>query len=188
MDWEVDVFKHVVMEGTAPFSVKASPSFIDDPLFWQHPETPVKEAENPGWTVVNEGVATGRLFSAHLGTLLCLAGTKFWPSLDDHILLLECDEEDVGPNNISRQLRHLQQLGTLDEVSGLVFGRIPSLLGLKGDKSIESLLVDVLDVNIPVVTQFDFGHTNPFATIPVGVRAELSTTKKALTFLEPSVR
>ncbi len=188
MDWEVEVFKHVIMKGTTPYSVKASPTFIDDPLFWQHPEKTVEEQENQGWTIVKEGETTGRLFAGHLGTLLCLAGTRYWPSLEDHILLLECDEEDVGPNNVSRQLRHLKQLGVFDEISGLVFGRNPSMLGLKDDQSIESLLVDVVDRDMPVVTQFDFGHTNPFATIPVGVQAELSTEKKALTFLEPSVR
>jgi len=188
MPWEVEVFKHVVMKGTAPYSIEASPTFIDDPFFWQHPEKPVKEVENPGWTVVSDGETRGRLIAGHFGTLLCLAGTKYWPNLDGHILLLECDEEDTGPNNISRQLRHLQQLGALDEVSGLVFGRNPEMLGLKEDQSIESLLVDVIDRDIPIVTQFDFGHTNPFATIPVGVQAELSTEKKALTFLESSVR
>lgn len=188
MNWEIDVFKHVVMKGTAPYSIQASPTFVDDPFFWQHPETPVKETENPGWNIVNEGENQGRLIAGHLGTLLCLAGTKYWPNLSDHILMLECDEEDVGPLNISRQLRHLQQLGALDEISGLVLGRIPSMLGLRGDQSIESLLVDVIDRDIPVVTQFDFGHTNPFATIPVGIRAQLSTEKKALTILESSVR
>jgi len=188
MPWEVEVFKHVVMKGTAPYSIEAASTFIDDPLFWQHPEKPVKEVENPGWTVVNDGETRGRLIAGHLGTFLCLAGTKYWPNLDEHILVLECCEDDVGPNNISRQLRHLQQLGALDEISGLVFGRNPSMLGLKGDQSIESLLVDVIDRDIPIVTQFDFGHTNPFATIPVGIQAQLSTEKKALTFFEPSVR
>jgi muramoyltetrapeptide carboxypeptidase len=188
MDWEVEVFKQLVMNGTAPYSIKAAPTFIDDPLFWKHPETPVEEVENPGWIMVREGEAFGRLIAGHFGTLLCLAGTKYWPNLNGHILMLECDEEDVGPNNISRQLRHLKQVGALDEVSGLVIGRIPSMLGLKGDQSIESLLVDVVDRDIPVVIQFDFGHTNPFATIPVGVQAELSTEKKALTILESSVR
>ena len=187
MPWEVEVFKQVVMKGTAPYSIEASPIFIDDPLFWQHPEKPVKEVDNPGWKLVNEGEVEGRLIGGHLGTLLCLAGTKYWPKLKDHILLLECDEEDVGPTNVSRQLRHLQQLGVFDDVSGLVFGRIPEMLGLKGDQSIESLLVDVIDRDIPVVTQFDFGHTNPFATIPVGIKAQLSTEKKALTILESSV-
>ena len=187
MPWEIEVFKHMVMKGTAPYSIEAAPTFIDDPLFWQHPETPVKEVENPGWSVVNEGEAKGRLIAGHIGTLLCLAGTKYWPNLLDHILLLECCEDDIGPNNISRQLRHLKQLGALDEISGLVFGRNPSMLGLKDNQSIESLLVDVIDRDIPVVTQFDFGHTNPFATIPVGIHAQLSTEKKALTVLESSV-
>jgi len=188
MDWEIKVFKHVTMKGTAPYRIEAAPTFIDDPFFWKHPEKPVDEKDNPGWSVVREGEAQGRLIAGHLGTLLCLSGTKYWPELKDHILLLECDEEDVGPNNISRQLRHLQQLGALDEISGLVFGRIPEMMGLKEDQSIESLIIDVVDNDIPIVTQFDFGHTNPIATIPVGVRGRISAEKKALTLLEAGVR
>ena len=188
MDWETEIFKQVTMKGTAPYSIKAAPTFIDDPFFYMHPEKPVEEVTNPGWNIVQEGEATGRLIGGHFGTLLCLAGTKYWPNLKDHILMIECDEEDVGPNNISRQLRHLKQLGALDEISGLVVGRIPSMIGLKDDRSIESLLDDVVDSDMPVVTQFDFGHTNPFATIPIGIKAKLSTEKKALTILEPSVR
>jgi muramoyltetrapeptide carboxypeptidase LdcA involved in peptidoglycan recycling len=187
MDWETDIFKQITMKGTAPYRIQASSCFIDDPFFYLTPKKPVVKKENPGWTVVKEGEVKGRLLAGHLGTLLCLAGTDYWPEIKGHILLLECDEQDVGPANVSRQLRHMKTLGAFENISGLIFGRVPECLGLKGDQSIESLIVDVLDRDIPVVTQFDFGHTNPFATIPVGGLAELSTEKKALTLLDSNV-
>jgi len=189
MPWEVDVFKQVTMDGRDPLELRASPTFIDDPFYWKHPEEPVEERKNPGWGIVNGGEAEGRIIGGHLGTLLCLAGTRYWPDLKDHILFIESDEEDVGAVNIIRQLRHLKHLGALDEVSGLVVGRIPEVLGLKDDRSIESIVGDAMDgLDIPVVTQFDFGHTNPIATIPIGVRGRISAEKKALTLLEAGVR
>jgi muramoyltetrapeptide carboxypeptidase len=189
MPWEVDVFKQVIMTGSNHIEIRASPTLIDDPFFWKHPEEPVEERQNPGWGIVNGGEAEGRLIGGHLGTLLCLAGTKYWPDLKDHILFIEADEEDIGAVNISRQLRHLKHLGALDEISGLVVGRIPEVLGLKGDQSIESIVGDAVEgLDIPVVTQFDFGHTNPIATIPIGVRGRISAEKKALTLLEAGVR
>ena len=189
MQWEVDVFKQVTMTGSEQIEISASPTFIDDPFFWKHPEEPVEERQNPGWGIVNGGEAEGRLIGGHLGTLLCLAGTKYWPDLKDHILFIEADEEDVGAVNIIRQLRHLKHLGALDDISGLVVGRIPEVIGLKGDKSIESIVGDAVEgLDIPVVTQFDFGHTNPIATIPIGVRGRISAEKKALTLLEAGVR
>lgn len=189
MPWETDLFKQVIIEGRDNIEIRASPTFIDDPFFWKHPEEPVKEKQNPGWGIVNGGEAEGRLIGGHFGTLLCLAGTKYWPDLKDHILFIECDEEDIGAVNLIRQLRQLKHLGALDEISALVVGRIPEVLGLKGDMSIESIVGDAMKgLDIPVVTQFDFGHTNPIATIPVGVRGRISADKKALTLLEAGVR
>ena len=189
MPWEVALFKQVTMTGGEGIEIRASPTFIDDPLYWKHPEEPVKERQNLGWGIVNGGEAEGRIIGGHLGTLLCLAGTRYWPDLKDHILFIEADEEDVGAVNIIRQLRHLKHLGVFDEISGLVVGRIPETLGLKGDQSIESIVGDVVEgLDIPVVTQFDFGHTNPIATIPIGVRGKLFAEKKALTLIEAGVR
>ncbi len=188
MDWEVEVFRKVVMEGATPYKIGPAPTFVDDPFYWKHPDTPVKEQENPGWDTVQEGTAKGKLIGGHFGTLLCLAGTEYWPDLKDHLLFVEWDEEDIGPVNVIRQLRHLKQLGALDEISGLLVGRIPEVMGLKGELSIESLLVDIVDRDIPVVTQMDFGHTNPIATFPVGIAAEISTEKNTLTLLEAGVR
>lgn len=189
MPWEVDLFKQVVMEGKDNIEIRASSTFIDDPFFWKHPDEPVKEKQNPGWGIVNGGEAEGWLIGGHFGTLLCLAGTKYWPDLKGHILFIECDEEDIGAVNLIRQLRQLKHLGALDEISALVVGRIPEVLGLKGDMCIESIVGDAMEgLDIPVVTQFDFGHTNPIATIPVGVRGRISADKKALTLLDAGVR
>lgn len=188
MDWEVDMLQKVTMDGSEVLETRPAPTYIDDPFYWKHPETLPDEHENPGWSTVREGTAKGRLIGGHFGTMLCLAGTKYWPDLKDHLLFVEWDEEDVGPNNVARQLRHLQQLGALDEISGLLVGRIPEVVGVKGEQSIESLLDDVIDRDIPVVTQMDIGHTSPISTIPVGVNAEISTEKSTLTLLEAGVQ
>jgi muramoyltetrapeptide carboxypeptidase len=188
MPWEVDEFKAITMEGKAGRQIKAAPRFIDDPLYWQHPETPPVALDNPGWTIVNEGIAEGRLIGGHLGTLLCLAGTKYWPDMKDHLLFFEVDEEEPSPTNVIRQLRQLVHLGVFDEISGLLVGRAPETIGLKRELSMESLLGDVIDRDIPVVTQMDIGHTTPISTIPVGINAEISTEKKALTPLEAIVQ
>ncbi len=189
MPWEIQVFKDILMTPTDHYELYESPSYIDDPYFYKHPETPVKSIENSGWVIVREGHAKGRLIGGHLGTLLCLAGTDYWCNLKNHLLFIECDEEDLGPTNVSRQLRHLRQLGAFEDISGLLVGRIPSVLGLDGDQCIESLLEDVIERDdFPVVTQMDFGHTNPIATIPVGVNAEISTAQKVLTLIESGIQ
>ena len=188
MPWEVESFKQATIVGPSSLEMTSSPRYIDDPFYWKHPEKLPDPTENPGWTTVQEGTAKGRLIGGHLGTLLCLAGTKYWPNLKDHLLFFEVDEEEPSPTNVIRQLRHLQQLGAFDEISGLLVGRTPSVVGLKDDMSMESLLEEVVGSDIPVVTQMDFGHTTPIATIPIGVNAEISTEKNTLTLLEAGVQ
>ncbi|MBN2334292.1 LD-carboxypeptidase [Candidatus Bathyarchaeota archaeon] len=188
MPWEVDKFKKILMDGEA-HRYTPSPTIVDDPFYWRHPETPVEETANPGWTIINEGVAEGRLVGGHLGTLLLLAGTEYWPDMKGAILFVESDEEDGPPINILRQFRQLRHLGVFDEIEALLIGRIPSCVGLEGDLSLPLLLEDVLTgADMPVVSGMDFGHTNPIMTLPVGVEASIDTDKRALTLLMPGVR
>ena len=188
MPWEVQAFKDVLMNPTETYTMKPSPSYIDDAYFYMHPETPVEEKPNPGWRIINEGTAQGRLIGGHIGTLLALAGTKYWPDLEGKLLFLE---EDEGGNtkNLRRLMRQLEQMGVLDEINGLLMGRVPEASGIKGDLWFGSLVEDILEgLDYPVVAEMDFGHTNPIATIPVGINAEISTGKSTLTFLETTVR
>ncbi|MFH1180642.1 MAG: S66 peptidase family protein [Candidatus Bathyarchaeota archaeon] len=188
MPWEVQVFKDVLMNPTKTYTLKASPSYVDDAYFYMHPETPVEEKPNPGWRIIKEGTSQGRLIGGHIGTLLALAGTEYWPDLEGKLLFLEEDEEG-NTKNLRRLMRQLEQIGVLDEINGLLIGRIPEASGIKGDLWFGSLVEDTLEgLNYPVVAEMDFGHTNPIATIPVGIKAEISTQKKTLTFQEPCVR
>ena len=176
------------MNPTETYDLRASSSYVDDPYFFMHPEKTVIEKPNPGWRIINEGKARGRLIGGHLGTLLTLAGTKYWPGMKDKLLFIE-DHEDDNPKNLRREFRHLDHLGVLDDINGLLIGRVPEMTGVKDELWVGALVDDILENReYPIVAEMDFGHTNPIATIPVGVQAEISTQKNTLTYLEPSVR
>jgi muramoyltetrapeptide carboxypeptidase LdcA involved in peptidoglycan recycling len=40
---------------------------------------------------------------------------------------------------------------------------------------------------MPVVTNVDFGHTDPMWTIPLGTAVRIDPTTRAITFTEPAV-
>jgi muramoyltetrapeptide carboxypeptidase len=186
MPWEVESFRDTVMLGKAMLTIRPSPRYIDDPYYYMHPEEEVRERPNQGWEVVRPGRARGTLKGGHLESLLSLAGTEHWPSFEDCLLFLEVDEEGGPSLRVMRALRHLEQLGVLDEAEAVLLGRTPEAAGLGvglGE------LVDVVlgGRDIPVVSGMDFGHTNPIMTIPVGVEAEVDTGKSVLTLLEPGV-
>lgn len=188
MPWEVQVFKDILMTPNDTYELRASPSFIDDAYFYMHPEEPVIENPNPGWQIINEGTAQGPIIGGHIGTLLNLAGTAYWPDLDGKLLFLEEDEEG-NPKNLRRLFRQLEQTGALDEINGLLIGRIPEASGIKDDLWVGSLIEDIIeDAEYPIVAEMDFGHTNPIVTVPIGVETSISTEKELLTFLEPCIR
>jgi muramoyltetrapeptide carboxypeptidase len=189
MPWEVEEFKQMIMRANAPRKITASPTYVDDPYYFLHPEETPREVNNPGWTTHHGGIAKGRLIGGHLGTLLSLAGTPYWPNLHDKILMVEEDEEGGPTGNIARKFRQLEQTGALQDVEALMIGRIPSVTGLKDNDSLDMILKDTLEgYEFPMVSGVDFGHTNPMATIPIGVMARLDATVESLVFLESGTK
>ena len=187
MQWEVNVFKDVLMKPHSTYQLKASPSYIDDPLYYMHPEKQVEEKSNSGWRIIKNGEERGRLIGGHIGTLLALAGTKYWPGFEEKILFIE-EDEGGNPKNLRRLFRQLDQIGVLEEINGLLIGRIPEVSGIKEDLWVGSLVEDIIEsFDYPIIADMDFGHTNPIATLPIGIMSEISTKKEALTFLEPCI-
>ncbi|MCX6648507.1 MAG: LD-carboxypeptidase [Candidatus Bathyarchaeota archaeon] len=188
MEWEVNDFKEATMSTVTPRTLEAAPTYIDDPLYYLHPEKPPQETANPGWKTYHGGEAGGMLVGGHLGTLLALAGTDYWPELRGRILFVEEDEEGGPTGRIAREFRQLEQAGAFGEINGLMVGRIPSVAGLKEGDSLEMILDDCLTgYDFPVVTGVDLGHTNPIATIPVGVKAILDAGERRLVYLDAGV-
>jgi len=187
MAYEVEEFRKIVMEGEAPHAVRASPTFIDDPYHYRHPETLPEERPNPGWDVINPGTAEGRLVGGNLGTLLALAGTPYWPDLGGSILFVEEDEEE-STASVARCFRQLRHMGVFDDIVGLVIGRFHGVVGFKDGDSLRMILEECAEgYDFPIVSEVDIGHTNPIITIPVGIRARLDADDRQLIFLEPGV-
>ena len=188
MEYEVEELRKVIMEGEAPHTVRTSPTFIDDPYYYRHPEVIPMEQGNPGWDVIRPGVVEGRLMGGNLGTLLALAGTGYWPDLGGTILFVEDDEEE-STASVARYFRQLRHIGVFDEIAGLMIGRFPQAVGFREGDSLRMIIRECTeDYDFPIVSEMDFAHTNPLMTIPVGVRARLDAGRRELTYLEAGVR
>ena len=118
----------------------------------------------PGWIAQTAGAVEARCVVANLNTLLCLAGTRFFPDLTDRLLIIE---EMASPmSRLERNLRQLELMGVFDRIAGLVLGK-PELPDAEGAPfSEEMLLAEVVGPRAyPIITGFDCGHTNPMLTI-----------------------
>ena len=71
-------------------------------------------------------VAEGVLFGGCVEVLEWAMGTEIWPDdslFDDAILFLETSEEGASPDMLANWLRKYGDLGILQRVSGLLYGR-----------------------------------------------------------------
>ncbi|MCX6796320.1 MAG: LD-carboxypeptidase, partial [Candidatus Falkowbacteria bacterium] len=119
-----------------------------------------------------EGKASGTILGANLCTFNLLQGTEYFPSLKDSILFIEDDDTSL-PYLFDRDLQSFIHLSDFKNVKGVVIGRFQ-----KASKMTNEILTKIIKTkkeldNLPVVADFDFGHTNPLITFPIGGEASL---------------
>lgn len=138
----------------------------------------------PETRVIREGRATGTLGGGCLPVLCQLLGTPWSPDLAGKVVVLETPQVPYSTTRAHSDLWHLRNAGVLADAAGIVVGwpaevsDIPSLAA-----AVESVTGDL---GIPVTLGLPVGHTSPFATLPMGVRAELGT--EGLILLESGTR
>jgi muramoyltetrapeptide carboxypeptidase len=142
-----------------------------------------------GGEALARGEATGVLLGGCLTLVDATLGTPWCLDTRGAILLLE--DVSVKPYQVDRLLLHLAQAGKLRGLRGVVLGDFPESEPPAGSS------ITVRDVcrrvfgrmGIPVIFGAAFGHTHrPMLTIPLGVRARLTTRGEGkLDILEPSV-
>lgn len=149
-----------------------------------------------GWRwLQGTGVRRGRLIGGCFEVLDWLRGTPVWPASEawqDAILFLETSEEAPSPHWVARTLRILAALGILAQLSGLIVGRpdgqIAPEMFADYNEAIRSVVVGEEGlVDLPVITQMDFGHTDPMFVLPYGVEAEIDCEQQRFVIVENAV-
>lgn len=132
--------------------------------------------------VINEGICEGVVVGGNLSLIYALMGTPYEIDLKDKILFIE----DVGeaPYSVDRMLSSLILSGKLNNLKGVICGYFTDCNSSE-NQTVEELLVHYLKpLNIPVVTNFQSGHSKPFINIPVGLKVKLDTFSESVTVLE----
>jgi muramoyltetrapeptide carboxypeptidase LdcA involved in peptidoglycan recycling len=165
-------------------------------LDWSDPATQHRRRElrpSTGWRWHGGAAREGTTVVGCLEVLDLLRGTPWWPSLDGAVLALETSEDQPPPVTVTYLLRSLAASGELHGLAGIVFGR-PGGSDLPVDEHLaydEAILRVVRDEeglqDLPVVTNVDFGHTDPIWTVPQGTKLRIDPAASTLTFLEPAV-
>jgi len=168
-------------------------------LDWSDPENQeIKRRLQPcsGWKFHQKGgLIEGTLFGGCVEVLDWLRGTPFWPTpdvLDGSVLFLETSEEAPPPAMLSRFVRSLAAMGVLERLGAILLGRPGGKVDPERFVEYDNALIDTVRGEyglsaIAVVTNMDFGHTDPMFVIPLGLRASIDSTNKSLSINEPAV-
>ena len=135
------------------------------------------------WKCVRKGKAKGKIMGGHLGCLLKLAGTEYWPNLNNSILALEGYHTDI--RTTQWRLMQLKQMGVFDKLAGIVIGFVygfdkDSQLDADGNRVyFEDLVLEATkEYDFPILKITEFGHKCPCTILPIGSMAELDAENK----------
>jgi len=158
-----------------------------------------KYEKNPGWKWDGGENAEGVIWGGCLESVDDILRNNIEiPSLDDFkkiVLILESSEEMPPTHYVKRVLRAMGERGIISNIKGVLVGRAKAwTFGEDEDverrddyrnQQIETVLETVrkYNVNIPVIQNLDFGHTDPQVPMPYGGKIEIDSKNKKI-FLE----
>ncbi|WP_152656846.1 LD-carboxypeptidase [Oceanobacillus sp. CFH 90083] len=181
----------VTFHGPMPASDIAKADF--DPLSGQlfkqllEPTNLVYSESISPLTVYRHGEAEGKIVGGNLSLLVQTLGTPYEICTKDNLLLIE----DIGeePYRVDGMMNQLRLSGKLKDAAGIIIGDFaeaepkvnPSL-------SLEEVWKHYFrNYKKPVIAGFRIGHCFPHFSVPLGVKATLSSRTKTLQ-LSPGVR
>ncbi len=168
-------------------------------LPWENPENQsIRRKLNPctDWKFhQNEGVVEGQLFGGCVEVLDWLRGTDYFPAATDlqgAVLFLETSEEAAPPSFLTRFIRCLAAMGILEGLSSILLGRPgggvdPATFHAYDDALCKTVREEYGLNDMPIVTNMDFGHTDPMFVIPIGMKVRINSTKQEIAIDEAAV-
>ncbi len=157
----------------------------------------VKPTEkSSGWKwLQGKSVVQGELFGGCIEVLEWMKGTEYWPEPDfwkGKILFFETSEEVPPSQHVRRWLRNYGVQGVFQKARGVLFGRARGYSDLE-KKELDEAIVSVVAKEfgrpeMPIISNMDFGHTDPQFILPLGVTAEIDCKRRRFRLVESPLR
>ncbi len=135
----------------------------------------------------------GHLFGGCIEVLEMLKGTPVWPHqefFDGSVLFFETSEEAPSADYVVRVLRNYAAAGILERAGGIIIGRganLPHDESDRYDRAFMHVIQKECHLNLPILSQMDFGHTDPMFLLPYGAEAEIDPINGTFSILESAV-
>lgn len=168
-NYSLEYFRRCLFAGQPEtYKVRASKEFYD--YAWDYDErSPRSKIVNGGMKIIQPGQASGTLLGGNLCSLNLLNGTEYFPCVEgDIILCLEDDSYDSIPETFERNLQSLIQQPYFRQVKAILFGRFQRESIAANDSLAAIISSKKIGSNIPIVSNLDFGHTDPKFSYKIG--------------------
>lgn len=117
--------------------------------------------------------------------------TNFWPQKDfwnGKIIFFETSERKPPIDQVKWMLRNYGIQGIFDKISALIFGRARDYSDQE-KKELDETIIQIVkgefkNDKICIVSNMDFGHTDPQWILPLGIKAEVDPMKQTFKLLE----
>ena len=143
------------------------------------------------------GSVEGHLLGGCFEVLEFCRGTPAWPTpaqWQGALLFIETAQGESAspPHRLTWFFRSLGAAGILSGLAGVILGRPGEQVPVEHFPEFEAAVLKVFAeerlTSVPVISRFEFGHTDPMCLLPYGTRARLSVDDCSLTLLEPCTR
>lgn len=176
-------FIHTLIEWFDEINIHPSYKCMDEKWFLDITKKPVI-SENPWWKVHISWNAHGTVIGGNISTINLLMGTEYLPDFTNKIVFLEeCHEFSYA--TIDRMLTQIQQTKILDNAKAVIFWRFQTDVQYPDLKPYKELIERITrDLRVPIISEFDFWHTYPMITLPIGRKCKIDTDQKNITFFK----
>jgi len=147
---------------------------------------------NPGWYWLQKASCkTATVWGGCMDVLEFMKGTDFWPErvfFDDKFLLFETSEDVPTPQQVLYFLRNYETQTILNRIQGIIFGR-PRDYTPQQNRELRQVVTQVVieecgRTDIPILMDFDAGHTDPQRIVPFGIRMEIDSENSRVVLVE----
>lgn len=128
---------------------------------------------------LNNASHTARLIGGNLNTIVSMLGTKYMPEINDgDILFFEESNKNIA--EIERNLSALKNADIFKKIGGLIVGKFESYNDLESNIKYQDLILQYIEKKIPIIMNFDCGHTLPSLILEIGAIYKIDTKNKQL--------
>ena len=123
------------------------------------------------WQFLQGESVEGIVVGGNIRCFLKLAGTEYFPNLDNKVLFLEGMSTTI--EGLITHLPQLKQIGVFNKISGLLLGTFTKIEQNFQIEDIYEILKDFVPENIPIVKTVEVGHGKDSKMLLIGQKIKL---------------